>query len=45
VFFKLPISAVSLVDKNRQWFKSQVGLGDCKETPRDQAFCSHTIKR
>jgi GAF domain-containing protein len=37
-----PISAVSLIDADRQWFKASVGL-DITETPRDQAFCAHTI--
>lgn len=33
---------ISLIDRDRQWFKTRLGL-DVSETPRDISFCSHTI--
>jgi len=39
----VPIVAVSLVDQDRQWFKSCIGL-DVRETKRQDAFCDHTIR-
>jgi GAF domain-containing protein len=37
-----PISLVSLVDADRQWFKAAVGV-EIRETPRAQSFCAHTL--
>ncbi|PZA06541.1 MULTISPECIES: sensor domain-containing diguanylate cyclase [unclassified Meiothermus] len=37
-----PISLITLVDRDRQWFKSRVGL-ELSETPRDFSFCAHAI--
>lgn len=38
----MPIALVTLVDRDRQWFKSHQGF-DFSETPRDIGFCSHAI--
>ncbi|MBA2303674.1 MAG: ATP-binding protein [Acidobacteria bacterium] len=37
-----PMAAITLVDKDRQWFKSRIGLA-VPETPRSISFCSHAI--
>jgi diguanylate cyclase (GGDEF)-like protein len=41
--FNIPVVAVTLIDRRRQWFKSVQGL-DITETSRDVAFCNHTIR-
>lgn len=40
--FDVPIALISLVDHDRQWFKSNFGLGAC-ETARDISFCGHAV--
>jgi sigma-B regulation protein RsbU (phosphoserine phosphatase) len=37
-----PISVINLIDKERQWFKAEVGLG-VRETPRPASICAHAI--
>jgi len=40
--FDVPFSVVTVVDANRQWFKSCIGI-DVQETPREISFCAHAI--
>ncbi len=42
--FDVPVALVSIIDENRQWFKSKIGLDTC-ETHRDHAFCNYTIRK
>lgn len=41
--FNVPTALISLVDRDRQWFKARVGF-DLPQMPREDAFCAHTIQ-
>ena len=40
--FGVPVALITLVDHDRQWFKSRVGI-EFTESPRDESFCAHAI--
>jgi diguanylate cyclase (GGDEF)-like protein/PAS domain S-box-containing protein len=40
----MPISLISLIDRDRQWFKANTGLPGVTETPREYAFCDHVVR-
>jgi GAF domain-containing protein len=40
--FNVPFSTITMIDTNRQWFKSCGGIS-VRETPRDISFCAHAI--
>lgn len=39
---RVPMAAITLVDADRQWFKSRIGV-NLNETPRSASFCAHTM--
>jgi hypothetical protein len=38
----VPVALISMIDRDRQWFKSTCGL-DARESPRDTSFCAHAV--
>lgn len=42
--FQVPISTISIIDKDREWYKSAQGL-DVQEGPRSTSFCGHALQR
>lgn len=40
-----PATYISLIDRQRQWFKSTCGMGEVTETPREGTFCDYAIRR
>ncbi|QGZ38541.1 GAF domain-containing protein [Pseudoduganella flava] len=41
--FDVPISLITLLDDDRQWFKAAIGMGGTCQSSRDISFCGHTI--
>ena len=41
--FDAPMGVISLIDEDRQWFKSELGVGE-RETPLEFSFCRHTMR-
>lgn len=41
--FNVPVSLISLIDKDRQWFKSSRGI-DIRSTPRTESFCTYVVE-
>lgn len=41
--FDVPMVSVSLIDRDRQWRKSEIGIGST-ESPREDAFCDYTVR-
>ncbi|MCD2317067.1 GAF domain-containing protein [Sphingomonas sp. IC-11] len=44
VAFRVPMAAVSIIDRDRQWFPACVGM-DMEQTSRDVSFCAHAIEQ
>jgi signal transduction histidine kinase len=42
VLFSAPIAVINFIDSERQWFKSEIGLG-VRETPLETSFCVHAV--
>src|SRR6218665_2982623 len=40
---EVPVSLITLLDTERQWFKANIGLPGVTQTPRDAAFCAHAV--